>query len=76
MDHTIIRTRKLTINHLKQVDAWLDEHLMGSATIRGTHYKKYIQAYIQESEGNRPIHQLKVTFFNETDARRFLMVWG
>lgn len=76
MENTIVRTRKLTIRQLTEVEKWLDEHALGSVKIRGAPYKKFIQAYIQEHEGNRPIHQLKAEFFSETDARRFLMEWG
>lgn len=75
-DYTFIRTRKLTVRQLEQVSKWLDENLTGPCTIRGAHHRRFIQSYIQGVEGNRPIHQLKVEFFNETDARHFLMDWG
>jgi hypothetical protein len=59
-----------------QVERWLNEHATGPVTIRGAHYRKYIQQYCAENDGNKKIHELKVSFFNETDARRFLMDWG
>lgn len=73
---TFIRTRKLTMKQLELVSKWLDEHPMGKVTIRGCDHRTYIQQYIAEHDGNRPIHTLKVCFFNETDARRFLMDWA
>lgn len=76
MDTIIIRTRKLTMNQIKQVNTWLAEHAKGPVKIRGAHYNIFIQQYCAEHDGNRKIHQLKVEFFNETDARHFMMDWG
>lgn len=76
MEQIFVRTRKLTMNQLDQVSRWLDEHATGAVTIRGAHYRRFIQSYIAEHDGNRPIHQIKVSFFNETDARRFMMDWA
>jgi hypothetical protein len=73
---TIVRTRKLTMVNIQNVEKWLDEHLTGPATIRGANYKVFIQQYCAENDGNKKIHTLKVSFFSETDARRFLMEWA
>ena len=76
MENIFVRTRLMTMVNIRNVEKWLDQHATGSATISGMPYKKYIQKYCEEHEGNRKIHRLKVAFFNETDARRFLMDWG
>lgn len=76
MENIFVRTRKLTMVQICQVERWLNEHATGPVTIRGAHYRKYIQQYCAENDGNKKIHELKVSFFNETDARRFLMDWG
>lgn len=76
MKEIYIKTRKLTMANIENVGKWLDEHTTGPVSIRGTDYCKYIQQYCGENDGNKKIHVLKVSFFNETDARHFLMVWG
>lgn len=76
MQEIFVRTRKLTMRQIDLVDKWLDEHATGPVTIRGAHYKRFIQSYIAENDGNKKIHELKVSFFNETDALRFMMDWA
>lgn len=76
MNDIFVRTRKLTMRQIDEVDRWLDANATGAVTIRGIHYKRFIQSYIAENDGNKKIHVLKVSFFNETDARHFLMDWG
>lgn len=76
MDTIYVRTRKLTMRQIQEVEKWLDEHATGKVTIRGAPYKVFIQQYCAENDGNKKIHVLKVAFFNETDARRFLMDWA
>jgi hypothetical protein len=76
MDKIFIRTRKLTMRQLEEVSKWLDIHPTGPVTIRGAKHRIYIQQYVAEHDGNKRIHELKVEFFNETDARHFLMEWG
>jgi hypothetical protein len=73
---TYITTRKLTMNQIVQVGEWIKEHAMGAVRIRGALPDTFIQQYCAEHDGNKKIHKLKVQFFNETDARRFLMSWG
>ena len=75
-DTIIVRTRKLTMNQLLLVDKWIDEHAKGTVRIRGAVPKIFIQQYCAEHDGNRKVHQLKVEFYNETDARHFLMEWA
>ena len=74
--NTIVRTRLLTMVNIQNVSKWLDEHAKGKVTIHGAPYNLYIQQYCAENDGNKKIHRLKVQFFNETDARHFLMEWG
>jgi len=77
MDNSImIKTRKLTMRQIEQVGKWLAEHATGPVQIRGLAPATFIKQYLAQNEGNRPIHQLKVTFFNETDARHFMMEWA
>jgi len=76
MEYIFIRTRKLTMRQIEAVGKWLDEHATGPVTIRGLSHKTFIKKYLEQNEGNRPIHQLKVAFFNEMDSRHFLMEWG
>lgn len=76
MENIFVRTRKLTPSQILEVDKWLDEHAMGKVTIRGAPYKVFIQQYCAEVQTKKKVHILKVAFFNETDARRFLMDWG
>jgi hypothetical protein len=76
MEEIYVKTRKLTMANLENVSKWLDENATGPVKIRGAHYRTFIQQYCGENDGNKKIHVLKVSFFNETDARHFLMAWG
>lgn len=71
-----VRTRKLTMRQLEEVSKWLDVHPKAKVSIRGAPHRKFIQQYIAEHDGNRPIHQLKVSFWDETDARHFMLDWA
>lgn len=76
MQDIIVTTRKLTMTQLEEVGKWIDQHVTGPVSIRGAKHTIFIQQYVAEHDGNRKVHQLKVAFFNETDARHFLMEWG
>lgn len=76
MEDIFVRTRKLSMNQMLEVADWIKVHVTGRVSIRNTDPTLYIQQYCAEKDSGKKIHQLKVRFFNETDARRFLMVWG
>jgi hypothetical protein len=76
MEDIFVRTRKLSMRQLLEVASWLKEHATGRVSIRQTDPTLFIQQYCAEMDSGKKIHRLKVRFFNETDARRFLMVWG
>jgi hypothetical protein len=76
MENIFVRTRKLTMTQIHEVERWIKSNATGPVWIRNAHYSQYIQQYCAEHDGNRRVHHLKVHFSNLTDANHFLLDWG